>query len=51
MMTAYWAAGAEVWEPLIAAKVRSVDVASVEGALEVHELYQRAEGDYLCMCP
>ncbi|KAI0036479.1 hypothetical protein K488DRAFT_41187 [Vararia minispora EC-137] len=47
MMTAYWAVGDEVWMPLIDAKAHAVDVDTVAGAQEVHELYKRAEGDYL----
>lgn len=51
MFTAYWAAGDEVWMPLIDAKKRSSNIDSVSGAQEVHELYDKAEGDYLCMFP
>jgi squamous cell carcinoma antigen recognized by T-cells 3 len=47
MMTAYWPAGDEVWLPLINAKAQAIDVNSVAGAREVHELFERAEGDYL----
>ncbi|KZV73245.1 hypothetical protein PENSPDRAFT_627695 [Peniophora sp. CONT] len=47
MFTAYWAAGDEVWMPLIDAKKRSSNIDSVSGAQEVHELYDKAEGDYL----
>lgn len=48
MFAAYWAAGDEVWIPLIDAKKRSSNIDSVSGAQEVHELYDKAEGDYLC---
>ncbi|VDB84644.1 unnamed protein product [Peniophora sp. CBMAI 1063] len=47
MFTAYWAAGDEVWSPLIDAKKRSSNPDSVSGAQEVHELYEKAEGDYI----
>jgi hypothetical protein len=50
MMTGYWAAGDEVWMPLIDAKIRAIEFGSVEGAQEIHELFDRAEGDYLCAC-
>jgi len=48
MMAAYWAVGNEVWVPLIEAKALSTNMASISGALAIHDLYERAEGDYLC---
>lgn len=49
MASNYLAVGDEIWIPLIDAKVASVDVDTPAGALEVLEVYVRAEGDYLCM--
>ena len=53
MMTGFWAAGEEVWFPLINAKKTSVDLDAEEGVAEVIELYEKAEDDYLCEpeCP
>ena len=48
MMTGFWAAGEEVWFPLINAKKASVDLDTEEGVAEVLELYEKAEDDYLC---
>ncbi|KAF9778753.1 hypothetical protein BJ322DRAFT_1114093 [Thelephora terrestris] len=47
MMTGFWAAGEEVWLPLINAKKASVDLDTEEGVAEVLELYEKAEDDYL----
>jgi len=48
MMTGFWAAGEEVWFPLINAKKASVDLNTEEGVAEVLEVYEKAEDDYLC---
>jgi hypothetical protein len=48
MMTGFWAAGEEVWYPLINAKKASVDMETEEGVAEVLDLYEKAEDDYLC---
>ena len=48
MMTGFWAAGEEVWFPLINAKKASVDLDTEEGVAEVLEVYEKAEDDYLC---
>ena len=48
MMTGFWAAGEEVWFPLINAKKTSVDLDTEEGVAEVLEVYEKAEDDYLC---
>jgi hypothetical protein len=48
MMTGFWAAGEEVWLPLINAKKASVDLDTEEGVAEVLEVYEKAEDDYLC---
>ena len=48
MMTGFWAAGEEVWLPLINAKKASVDLDTEEGVAELLELYEKAEDDYLC---
>ncbi|KAH7914268.1 hypothetical protein BJ138DRAFT_1177428 [Hygrophoropsis aurantiaca] len=47
MITNYLAAGDEVWIPLIDAKTTAADLDSPSGALEVLEVYSRAEADYL----
>ena len=47
-MTGLWAAGEEVWFPLINAKKASVDLETEEGVAEVLEVYEKAEDDYLC---
>ena len=48
MMTGFWAAGEEVWFPLINAKKGAVDLDTEEGVAEVLEVYEKAEDDYLC---
>jgi len=48
MMTGFWAAGEEVWFPLINAKKASVDLDTEVGVAEVLEVYEKAEDDYLC---
>jgi hypothetical protein len=48
MMTGFWAAGEEVWIPLISHKKASVDLDTEEGVAEVLEVYEKAEDDYLC---
>ncbi|THH19088.1 hypothetical protein EW146_g2006 [Bondarzewia mesenterica] len=47
MVTTYWAAGDEVWIPLIEAKEKLVNLESREGLQEILDLYNRAESDYL----
>lgn len=48
MLTAFWAAGDEVWLPLLEAKERSEDLSTSEGMQAVHALYRQSEQDYLC---
>lgn len=48
MMTGFWAAGEEVWLPLIDARKAAVDLDTEEGVVEVLEVYEKAEDDYLC---
>jgi len=48
MMTGLWAAGEEVWFPLINAKKASVDLETEDGVAEVLDVYEKAEDDYLC---
>lgn len=48
MMTGFWAAGEEVWLPLINARKASVDLDTEEGVAEVLGVYEKAEDDYLC---
>jgi hypothetical protein len=51
MMTGFWAAGEEVWFPLIDAKKAVVDLDTEEGVAEVLDVYEKAEDDYLCESP
>ena len=51
MLTNYWAAGDEIWLPLIENKEKSVDLDTDEGLQDVLELYEQAENDYLCALP
>ena len=48
MIVTYWAAGDEVWLPIIDAKIRSTDLETAEGVQTVVELFEKAEVDYLC---
>ncbi len=50
MVITYWAAGEEVWTPLIDLRIKSSDLESVEGIQSVLELFEKAEEDYLCTC-
>ena len=50
MFVGYFAAGEEVWIPLIEAKQNSEDLESRVGLERVLDLFERAEGDYLCGC-
>jgi hypothetical protein len=50
MFTDMWAAGDEVWIPLLDEKLSSTDLGTFAGISEILELYDRAEQDYLCMC-
>ncbi|KAK1236238.1 Splicing factor [Marasmius sp. AFHP31] len=45
--TSFYAAGDEVWMPLIDAKESSTDMNSAQSVLELLALYEQAEGDYL----
>ncbi|KAL7280196.1 hypothetical protein ACG7TL_006615 [Trametes sanguinea] len=47
MMTAFWAAGEEVWLPLIQRKLDSSNLESPEDLKAVLHLFERAEQDYL----
>lgn len=48
LMTNFWAAADDVWLPLIDHRLQQ-DRNTVEDALEIHDLFNRAEDDYLCM--
>ena len=48
LMTGFWAAGDEIWFPLINAKKASVDLDDEDGVADVLEVYEKAEEDYLC---
>ncbi|KAJ8080386.1 Splicing factor [Marasmius tenuissimus] len=45
--TSFYAAGDEVWMPLIDAKEGTTDLNSAQSVLELLALYEQAEGDYL----
>ncbi|KAL0576045.1 Splicing factor [Marasmius crinis-equi] len=45
--TSFYAAGDEVWIPLIEAKESTTDMNSAQGVSELLALYEQAEGDYL----
>ncbi|KAI9057468.1 RNA-binding protein Prp24 [Trametes sanguinea] len=47
MMTAFWAAGEEVWLPLIERKLNSSNLDSPEDLKAILDLFARAEQDYL----
>ncbi|OCH91935.1 RNA-binding protein Prp24 [Obba rivulosa] len=47
MFTAFWAAGDEIWLPLIDRKLKSANLESEEGLNAVLGLFERAEQDYL----
>ncbi len=49
MFTSYWAAGDYVWIPLLEAKTSSETLESLEELQTIHDLFERAEQDYLCM--
>ncbi len=48
MATSLWPVGDGVWLPLIEYKLGLETARSPEGVLEILELFERAEGDYLC---
>ena len=48
MVVSYWAAGEEVWMPLIDLKIKNSSLDSAEGLQSVLELFEKAESDYLC---
>jgi squamous cell carcinoma antigen recognized by T-cells 3 len=48
MMTGFWAAGEDVWLPLIEYKLNSTDLNTLNGVSEVLALFDQAEADYLC---
>lgn len=56
MMSSYFAAGDELWVPLIEGKERALESADGEMGVALEELqevlqtYERAEKDYLCAC-
>lgn len=50
MVTAFWAAGDHIWQPLLEHKVKSGSLESAEHLQEIMGMYERAEADYLCMC-
>ncbi|GBE83236.1 predicted protein [Sparassis crispa] len=47
MVTAFWAAGDQIWMPLIERKQQSEDMESAEGLRALLDLFGRAEQDYL----
>ncbi|KAI0795287.1 hypothetical protein BC629DRAFT_315116 [Irpex lacteus] len=47
MVITYWAAGEEVWTPLIDLRIKASDLESAEGIQSVLELFEKAEEDYL----
>ena len=47
MLTTYWAAGPEIWIPIIDARIEQ-GLNEVEDTFEVLDLFQKAEEDYLC---
>jgi hypothetical protein len=51
MVVTYWAAGDDVWIPLIDMKMKSVDLESAEGVQSVLDLFEKAEADYMCAYP
>ena len=48
MASEFLSVGDEVWLPYLDAKAKSVDVETEEGAEDLLQLYEKAEGDYLC---
>lgn len=50
MVTTFWAAGEDIWLPLIESKMNTEDLATVEGLQSILTLFERAERDYLCEC-
>ena len=48
MMTAFWAAGEDVWRPLIQRKITTSDLESPEALQGILDLFTRAEQDYMC---
>ncbi|KAI0632486.1 RNA-binding protein Prp24 [Trametes polyzona] len=47
MMTAFWAAGEQVWLPLIEHRINTSNLESPEDLRAILDLYSRAEQDYL----
>ncbi|KAI0084788.1 hypothetical protein BDY19DRAFT_1077256 [Irpex rosettiformis] len=47
MLVTYWAAGEQVWMPLIDLRVKNSNLESPEGLQSVLELFEKAEADYL----
>ena len=50
MMTVFWAAGEDVWLPLIKRKLGHSNLDAAEDLRAILELFTRAEQDYLCEC-
>ena len=50
MVTAFWAAGDDVWLPLLERKIATSDLQSPDDLKAILDLFTRAEGDYLCTC-
>ncbi len=48
MMTAFWAAGEDVWLPLVQHKIAASNLDSPEDLRAILDLFTRAERDYLC---
>lgn len=54
MMTAFWAAGEDVWLPLLQRKIAATNLDAREDLQSILDLFARAEQDYLCeyvVCP
>lgn len=49
MVTAFWAAGEDVWLPLIQQKLATSDLESPDALQAILDLFTRAERDYMCM--
>lgn len=50
MMTAFWAAGEDVWLPLIQRKIAAANLDTLQDLQGILDLFARAEQDYLCEC-
>ena len=48
MMTAFWAAGEDVWLALFQRKINTANLEAAEDLRGILDLFTRAEQDYLC---